>query len=422
MPKHASKPCFSLFILLSLLVNYGISADSSEKYAPTASESVNKSTSSVPPGANIPDVVTESNETLPGQNVATLSNSNVTTDLQNKGAQNLSDQLASSPSVNTDPTIQTQGGNNIPTSPSPSPSIIDNSVLDTRDMDSVSQENTSVPLSSADPPATGTKGSGIEDIVQENTSLPPSVETKGDNNIISSPSPSIIDNSVLDTRDMDSVSQENTPVPLSNADPPAAETKESGIEDLVQENTSLPPTVETREEGNNVSQENTLVPTSPPPSVSPAYIDTPAFETSDDGSFTQENQSPPPSNMVPENVPQLNDYNSQPNNIVPAPSEALSYPELDPTIQSTPSNDDTYDSAPTSNQHTILPFNYRAEDEPVEPYEEEEDSWNRANGAVAGVLVGACVIGVGGFVYQKRKRDNVRAQYQYQCLGKKEGV
>ncbi|KAK8553795.1 hypothetical protein V6N13_072733 [Hibiscus sabdariffa] len=221
---------------------------------------------------------------------------------------------------------------------------------------------------------------------------------------------------------MDSVSQENTPVPLSNADPPAAETKESSIEDLVQENASLPPTVETKEEGNNISQESTWVPTSPPPSVSPAYVDTPAFETSDDGSFTQENQSPPPSNMVPENVPQLNDYNSQPNNIIPAPSEALSYPKLDPTIQSTPSNDDTYDSAPTSNQHTILPFNYRAEDEPVEPYEEEEDSWNRANGAVAGVLVGACVIGLGGFVYQKRKRDNVRAQYQYQCLGKKEGV
>ncbi|KAK8553796.1 hypothetical protein V6N13_072734 [Hibiscus sabdariffa] len=151
MPKHASKPCFSLFILFSLLVNYGISADSSEKYAPTASESVNNSTSSVPPAANIPDIVTESNRTLPGQNVSTLSNSNVTTDLQTEGA-------------------QTKGGNNIPTSPSPSPSIIDNSVLDTRDMDSVSQENTSVPLSNADPPAAETKGSGIEDIVQENTS------------------------------------------------------------------------------------------------------------------------------------------------------------------------------------------------------------------------------------------------------------
>ncbi|GMI71244.1 hypothetical protein HRI_000793700 [Hibiscus trionum] len=404
MPKQV---CFSLFIVLSLLVNCSISADSSQQIAPTASQSAN------PPGANITNIVTGSNETLPGENVSTLSNSNLTTDVQTKGAQNVFDQqLASSPSVNADPTVQTKGDDNISTSPSPS-------ILGTRDTDSVSQENTSVPLSSADPPAAATKGSGIEDIVQENTSLPPTVETKGDNNIPTSPSPSIVDNSILDTRDMDSVSQENTSVPFSNADPPVAETKESSIEDLVQENTSLPPTVETKEGGNNVSRENTLV----PPSISPAYINTPAFETSDDGSFTQENQSPPPSNMVSENVPQLNDYSSQPNNVVPAPSEALSYPELDPTMQSTPSNDDTYNTAPTSNQHTILPFNYRAEDEPVEPYEEEEDSWNRANGAVAGVLVGACVIGVGGFLYQKRKKDNVRAhQYQYQCLGKKEGV
>ncbi|XP_039042154.1 cell wall protein IFF6-like [Hibiscus syriacus] len=391
MLKQAFKVCFSLFIVLSLLVNYSISTDSTEKYAPPASESENKSTEP--------------------------------TDLQTKGEQNFLDQqLASSPSVNADPTIQTKGDNNSPTSPSSS--VVDNSVVDTGDMDSLSGENTSVSVSNADPPAAETKERGIGVTVQENTSLPPTVETNGDNNSLTSPSPSIDDNSVLDTRDMDGISQENTSIPLSNADPPAAETKESSNEDLVQENTSLPPTVETKEEGNNVSQENTLVPSSPSP-FPPAYIDTPAFETSDDGSFTQENQSPPPNTVSenPENVPQLNDYNSQPNNVVPAPPEAVSYPELDPTIQSTPSNDDTYDSAPpTSNQHTILPFNYRAEDEPVEPSQEEEDSWNRANGAVAGVLVGACVIGVGAFVYQKRKKDNVRAQYQYQCLGKKEGV
>ncbi|MBA0858634.1 hypothetical protein Goshw_029055 [Gossypium schwendimanii] len=284
--------------------------------------------------------------------------------------------------------------------------------VETKSNETISQENVST-LSNADEPTDlQTKGeetlSDQQPASSQSINVDPTLETNGDNNIPTSLSPPIVDNSVLDTRVMDSVSQENTSVPLLKADPPAAETKESGIiEDLFQENTSLPPSpnvdvpnVETNEE------KNTLVPSSP-------YIDTPAFETSDDGSFTQENLSPPPSNTVseyPEDVPQLNDYSSLPNNIVPAPSEALSYPESD-----------TFSSAPTSNQHTILPFNYRAEDEPVEPYEEEEeDSWNGVNGAVAGVLVGVFVIGVGGFVYKKRKNDNVRAQYH--SLAKKEGV
>ncbi|KAL4296405.1 hypothetical protein GQ457_12G010310 [Hibiscus cannabinus] len=311
MQTQAPKVCFSLFVVLSLLANHTISADSSEHYAPSASES-----------ENIPDVVTESNETLTEENVSTLSDSNEPTDLQTKGEQTLFDQeLAPSPSVNADPTIETKGDANIPTSPPP-----------------------------------------------------------------------IVDNSVLDTRDMDSLSQENTSVPLSKADPPAAVTNESSIEDLVQENMSLPPTVETEEEGNNVS----------PPLLSPAYT----------------------VSESPENVPQLNDYSSLSIAAVPAPSEALSYPVLDsdPTTQSTPSNDETYESAPTSNQHEIFPSNYRAEDMSVEPYQEEEDSWNRANGAVACVLVGAFVIGMGGFVYQKRKKDDVKAQHEYECLTKKEGV
>ncbi|KAK8685483.1 hypothetical protein V6N13_041483 [Hibiscus sabdariffa] len=337
MQTQAPKVCFSLFVVLSLLANHTISTDSSEHYAPSASESENKSASSesyfsVSPGANIPDIVTESNETLPEENVSTPSDSNEPTDLQTKGEQTLIDQeLASSPSVNADTTIETKGDANIPTSPPP-----------------------------------------------------------------------IVDNSVLDTRDMDSLSQENTSVPLSNADPPAAETKESSIEDLFQENMSLPPTVETEEEGNNVSQENTLVPSSSPPLLSPAYT----------------------VSESPENVPQLNDYSSLSIAAVPAPSEALSYPvlDLDPTTQSTPSNDETYESASTSNQHEIFPSNYRAEDMTVEPYQEEEDSWNRTNGAVACVLVGAFVIGVGGFVYQKRKKDDVKAHHEYECLTKKEGV
>lgn len=329
MAKQASQVCGALFIVLSLLANYSISTKPSQQHAPSPDS---PTYFAVPPSANIPDVETKSNETLPQENVSTLSTADEPTGLQNKGQQTLSDQQpVSSPSINVDPTLETNGDNNIPASLSPP--IVDNTVLDPRDMDSVSQGNTSVPLLKADPPAAETKES--EDLFQENTSLPPS--------------------------------------PNVNV-----------------------PNVETNEEN------NTLVPSSSP------YIDTPAFETSDDGSFTQENLSPPPSNT--EDVPQLNDYSSLPNNIVPAPSQALSYPESD-----------TFNSAPTSNQHTILPFNYRAEDEPVEPYEEEEeDSWNGVNGGVAGVLVGACVIGVGGFVYKKRKNDNVRAQYH--SLAKREGV
>ncbi|XWS43594.1 hypothetical protein CRYUN_Cryun16bG0117600 [Craigia yunnanensis] len=383
MPKQASIVCFSLFIVLSLLANYSISAEPSDQsYALAASESENKSISpeslpvlpnpdsptteaeaiaetlsptyfSVPPSANIPDVETKSDETLSEENVSTLSNDEPT-DLEI-----------------------------------------------TKDVDNLSQEN--------NPPAVETKES-TEDLFQENTSLPPS--------------PSV-DVPAVETKEDENVSQEN----LSSE-----ETK--GNEILSQENTSIPsssPNVDAPGVEENKS-----------PALAPAYVDTPALETSDDGSFTQDNQSPvtyvnapapetkgeqdittqdyssatPPytESQNPENVPEFNDYSSLPKTAVPAPSEALSFPESDPTILMTPSNDDKFGSAPTSD-NTIFPFNYRAEDEPVEPYEDEEDSWNKVNGAVAGFLVGACVIGVGGFVYQKRKKDNIRAQYE--CLAKK---
>ncbi|XP_022765805.1 mucin-5AC-like [Durio zibethinus] len=480
-----------------MIANYSISAKpSKESYAPAAAESENKSVSpeslpvlanpdsptteaeteaetlsptnfSVPPSANIPDVETKSDETLSQENISTLSDSDEPTDIQTKGEENLSQELASSPSVNIDPTLETKGDENISTSLSPSNA--DNSVPDTGDMDGLYQENTSLPPSKAVPPAVETKES-TEDLFQENTSLPPS------------PSVHVPD---VETKEDENVSQEN----LSSEETKGNET---------------------------LSQENAFVPSSPP-SLAPAYADTPVLETSDNGSFTQENQSPvtyvnspapetreqdittqdypsatPPNteSQNSENLPKLNDYSSLPKIAVPGPSEALSFPEADPTIQMTPSNDKTFGLAPTREQdittqdypsttppntesqnsenltklndysslpkiavpgpseapsfpeadptiqmtpsndetfglaptshHTILPFNYRAEDEPVEPYEDEDDSWNGVHGAVAGVLVGACVVGVGGFAYQKRKKDNIRAQYE--CLANKGGV
>ncbi|KAK6244727.1 hypothetical protein QUC31_011136 [Theobroma cacao] len=439
MPKQASKVCLFLSIVFSILANHSISATTSEQsYAPAASESENKSLSleslpflpnpdsptteaeavaetlsptyfSFPPSSNIPDVETKPNETLSQENVSNLSNADEPS-LETQGEQKLFQDLASPPSVD-DPTLESnKGDENISTSLSPS--NVDNSVLDTRDMDNLSQENTSLPPSKADPPAVETKES--EDLFQENTSLPPS--------------PSV-DTPAVETKEDENVSQENLF---------SAENKDNEIPS--QENTSVPSSYSPNVDATSLEENKS-------PAVAPAYVDnTPALDTSDDGSFTQENHSPvtyvntpapetkgeeditsqdyssvtPPNteSQNPENVPELNDYSSLPKTAVPAPSEAVSFPESDPTIQMTPSNDETFGLAPTSHQ-TILPFNYRAEDEPVEPYE-DEDSWNGVNGAVAGVLVGACVIGVGGFIYQKRKNDNIRAQYT--CLAKKGGV
>ncbi|EOY07829.1 Uncharacterized protein TCM_022153 [Theobroma cacao] len=410
MPKQASKVCLFLSIVFSILANHSISATTSEQsYAPAASESENKSLSleslpflpnpdsptteaeavaetlsptyfSFPPSSNIPDVETKPNETLSQENVSNLSNADEPS-LETQGEQKLFQDLASPPSVD-DPTLESN------------------------------KENTSLPPSKADPPAVETKES--EDLFQENTSLPPS--------------PSV-DTPAVETKEDENVSQENLF---------SAENKDNEIPS--QENTSVPSSYSPNVDATSLEENKS-------PAVAPAYVDnTPALDTSDDGSFTQENHSPvtyvntpapetkgeeditsqdyssvtPPNteSQNPENVPELNDYSSLPKTAVPAPSEAVSFPESDPTIQMTPSNDETFGLAPTSHQ-TILPFNYRAEDEPVEPYE-DEDSWNGVNGAVAGVLVGACVIGVGGFIYQKRKNDNIRAQYT--CLAKKGGV
>lgn len=360
MRKQASQVCLSFFVLLSLLANYSsVSANQSDQSnAPAPSESaITKSFSpeSLPvllDPNNIPDVETKSNETLSQDNIST-------------GEEILSQELASSPISGNDPTIETKGGDeNISNSLSPNSNIVDNSVLDARDMDNLSQ--------------------------QENTSLPPS-----DSIVIPQASPAFAPNVDISTPGV----EEN------NKSPALAPASAGYVVD------STPALDQTSDDG-SFSQEN---------QSSVAYVNAPAPETKGDdqqeitdqdysSSATSPNTETTTQN--PENVPQLDDYSPLPKAEVPAP-----------TIQMTPlpNDDSTFGLAapPTSTQNTILPFNYRAEDEAVEPYnEEEEESWN---GAAAGVVVGACVIGgVGGFVYQKRKKDNIRAQYH--CLAKKEGV
>ncbi|OMO73545.1 hypothetical protein COLO4_27030 [Corchorus olitorius] len=209
----------------------------------------------------------------------------------------------------------------------------------------------------------------------------------------------------VDTSDGGSFTQE-TQSPVSSVNAPAPETQ-------LNDYTSLP----------------TSFSSSPAPSSSEAVSD--SFPESSDTTQDIFPSANPPNEetQTQESVPELNDYSSLPKSASPAPSEAAavsSFPESSdqPTIEemtpSSTSNDGTDFGLFAPSSHTILPSNYRAEDEPVEPYEEEENSGNGVTGAVAGVLASVCIVGVAGFVYQKKKNDNIRAQYT--CLAKRGGV
>ncbi|XVF07910.1 hypothetical protein REPUB_Repub06bG0179800 [Reevesia pubescens] len=110
---------------------------------------------------------------------------------------------------------------------------------------------------------------------------------------------------------------------------------------------------------------------------------------------------------------------SRENSYVPSSSPIVDVPGVEenksPTLA--PANVDTPALETSDDGKNNLAIHYRAEDEPVEPYEDEENSWNGVNEVATGFLVGACVVGVEGFVYQKRKKDNIRTQYQ--CLANK---
>ncbi|GKV05646.1 hypothetical protein SLEP1_g17633 [Rubroshorea leprosula] len=375
------KTCYVLVVLL-LLANSGMSA------RPTSELPSAPITSAVSESMFLPD--TQITESEPGALSPTYSSLPPAADvLETKYNETLSQDNPSPPLAS-------------PPYASDVSQSVDASVLDTRNDENLSQVIISVPPPSSpstvqDSPAVEPKN--IEDLFQENTSLPPS--------------PSYTDVPALDTTDGGSFSQEN-----SSVSSPSLYADGSALSDDVKS-----------------------------PAISPSYPDTPASEATNGESFSdQGNQygtsivyssapetkteadiSPeysssvaaaPPSNAEttqnPENVPEMNDYISTPKSAAPAQVVQLPFPESDaePTTQMAPStvNGDGVDLAPISH-HTILPFNYRAEDEPVEPYEDEESSWDRMNGALAGVLVGVCVVGVGGFVYKKRK-NNLRAQYE----------
>lgn len=80
------------------------------------------------------------------------------------------------------------------------------------------------------------------------------------------------------------------------------------------------------------------------------------------------------------------------------------------------------DVAPTPNSYEESPFSYQADDEvPIVVDDEQESGGQTHKGAAVGVVVFAvCLVGLGGFVYKKRKNDHMRRSSQYEYLGKRE--
>ncbi|KAL5740770.1 hypothetical protein ACOSQ2_029950 [Xanthoceras sorbifolium] len=85
--------------------------------------------------------------------------------------------------------------------------------------------------------------------------------------------------------------------------------------------------------------------------------------------------------------------------------------------------DEDVDMPPMSSNPSVMPYTYAAEDETVDiVYEENEGAWGswaagQNNGVkVAGVMVGVCLVGLAGLVYNKKNKK--KTQFQYQSLSK----
>ena len=110
---------------------------------------------------------------------------------------------------------------------------------------------------------------------------------------------------------------------------------------------------------------------------------------------------------------------------VPAPSDDHSSDgdfdyENSPDPSAAPDTDD-YDgdwTAPAAAKPTVLPSTYEADDEVDPELAAEIEAYTAArernSRALVVVLGFACLVGVGGFVYNKRKQDMAKkSQYQY---------
>ncbi|KAH7513208.1 hypothetical protein FEM48_Zijuj12G0172000 [Ziziphus jujuba var. spinosa] len=158
--------------------------------------------------------------------------------------------------------------------------------------------------------------------------------------------------------------------------------------------------------------------------LSPEYP-SPAPEIADDNEFSPQYSSPTPyvDNMAPEIADDDEYYSSTP---TPTPattvdsssSQLPNYAPVATPVSTTPDVD--YGNVAPTPRSNVLPFTYEAEDEVSETDEGLQGEFSHEKkGTVLGfVIFAVCLVGLGGFVYKKKKNDMRKSQYEY--LGKRE--
>ncbi|KAF3442833.1 hypothetical protein FNV43_RR16751 [Rhamnella rubrinervis] len=150
-----------------------------------------------------------------------------------------------------------------------------------------------------------------------------------------------------------------------------------------------------------------------PPSPAPSF-EALAPEPADEYDFSPEYPSRPPYDdvMAPEFAHNNDEFYS--------PLEAPTFPT---PVSTTPASDS--DVVPTPGSNMVSPFTYQADGQ-VPEFDEQETKGKDEFGemkkrtVVGFVIFSVCLVGLGGFVYKKRKDDHMRRSSQYQCLSKKE--
>lgn len=150
-----------------------------------------------------------------------------------------------------------------------------------------------------------------------------------------------------------------------------------------------------------------------PPSPAPSFEDL-APEPADNYDLSPEYSSPPPYDDVM--APEFADDNDE----FYSPLEAPMSPA---PVSTTPASDG--DISPTPGSNRVSPFTYQADDQFPEVDEQETEGKDefremKKRAVVGFVIFSVCMVGLGGFVYKKRKVDHMRRSSQYQYLGKKE--
>lgn len=161
-----------------------------------------------------------------------------------------------------------------------------------------------------------------------------------------------------------------------------------------------------------------------PPSLSLS----PAMETGSPPESISESsprEFPPVFSPAPEAEPADSDYS--------IPSTALTLPSMAPITCDDNDADPSFEPTASSPLLALDESNGDSTEETAENYSEQDNSGEISSlnhqskggkGVVFGVIAGMCLVGLGGFVYLRRRNDGVRrSKYnQYLALNKKEGV